>query len=123
MMFYGPFALVLTWLVGLASVAILGGGVYLLYGWYVGAVVGTGYLVAGSVMTAGSVLGRWIVLLFHPRGANEPRPLEPASRLRLERPDGTSLYVERYGHTDAPAIILTHGAAPIARPGTTLSAR
>ena len=90
--------------------AILGGGVYLLYAWYVGAVVGTGYVVAGSVMTAASLLGRWIVLLFHPRGADEPRPLEPSSRLRLERPDGTSLYVERYGHTDAPAIILTHGA-------------
>ena len=28
----------------------------------------------------------------------------------LERPDGTTLYVEKYGPPDAPAITLTHGA-------------
>jgi pimeloyl-ACP methyl ester carboxylesterase len=30
--------------------------------------------------------------------------------VRLPRPDGTALYVERYGPADAPAVVLTHGA-------------
>ena len=109
-MFFAPFPLVFTWLAGLASLAMLGGGAYLLYAWYIGAVVGTGYLVAGVLMTVITFAGRWLVLLFHPVGSDEPHTLEPTSRVRLERPDGASLYVERYGHLDAPAIVLTHGA-------------
>jgi pimeloyl-ACP methyl ester carboxylesterase len=109
-MFFAPFPLLFTWLVGLLSLAALGGGVYLLWAWYVGVLVGTGYLMAGLVMTLLTLLGRWVVLLFHPRGTDEPHTLEPQSKVRLTRPDGTSLYVERYGPTEAPAIILTHGA-------------
>jgi pimeloyl-ACP methyl ester carboxylesterase len=30
--------------------------------------------------------------------------------VRLPRPDGTTLYVERYGPAEAPALVLTHGA-------------
>jgi len=109
-MFFAPFPLLFTWLVGLLSLVVLGGGVYLLWAWYVGVLVGTGYLVAGLVMTLLSFLGRWVVLLFHPRGTDEPHTLDPRSKVTLTRPDGTSLYVEQYGPTDAPAIILTHGA-------------
>jgi len=47
-MFFAPFPLLFTWLVGLLSLVVLGGGVYLLWAWYVGVLVGTGYLVAGS---------------------------------------------------------------------------
>jgi len=108
--FLHPSRLLLTWLAGILTFAVLGGGVYLVWAWYVGAVVGTGYLVAGLAMTLWSFFGRWIVLLFHPRGSDEPHTLQPDSQVRLTRPDGTSLYVERYGSTDAPAIILTHGA-------------
>ena len=39
-----PFGLPFLWLLGLLSLAILGGGLYLLWAWYVGVVVGTGYL-------------------------------------------------------------------------------
>src|SRR5690242_18485917 len=39
---------------------------------------------------------RWIVLLFHPAGHDEPHSLKADSEIRLARPDGTSLYVERY---------------------------
>src|SRR5919199_811214 len=108
--FFAPFPLLFTWLVGLLSLALLGGGVYLLWAWYVGALVGTGYLVGGVVMTLWSLVGRWVVLAFHPRGPDEPHTLQPESEVRLPRPDGTTLHVERYGPADAPAVVLTHGA-------------
>jgi pimeloyl-ACP methyl ester carboxylesterase len=109
-MFFAPFPLLLTWLMGILSLAVFGGGVYLIWAWYVGAVVGTGYLVGGVVMTLLTFVGRWLVLAFHPRGDDEPHTLQADSEVRVKRPDGTSLYVERYGPTDAPAIVLTHGA-------------
>lgn len=40
-MFFAPFPLMFTWLVGLLSLALLGGGVYILFAWYVGWLVGT----------------------------------------------------------------------------------
>ncbi|MCA1647044.1 MAG: alpha/beta hydrolase [Chloroflexi bacterium] len=109
-MFFAPFPLLFTFLVGLLSLAVLGGGLYLLWAWYVGVVVGTVYLVLGLAMMLWTFLGRLIVLLFHPGGPDEPHTLEPESEVRLLRPDGTSLYLERYGPQDAPTIIFTHGA-------------
>jgi pimeloyl-ACP methyl ester carboxylesterase len=109
-MFFAPFPLLLTWLAGILSLVVFGGGLYLIWAWYVGVLLGTGYLIAGVVMTLVSFVGRWIVLAFHPRGSDEPHTLQPDSQVRLQRPDGTSLYVERYGPTDAPAVVLTHGA-------------
>ncbi|MBV9172125.1 MAG: alpha/beta hydrolase [Chloroflexi bacterium] len=109
-MFFAPFPILFTWLVGLLSLVVLGGGVYLLWAWYVGWLVGTTYLVAGLALTCWSLLGRWIVLLFHPAGPDEPHSLKASSEVRLSRPDGTSLYVERYGSTQAPTVVLTHGA-------------
>lgn len=109
-MFFAPFPLLFTWLIGLLSLGLLGGGVYLMWQWYVGALVGTAYLVGGLVMTLWSVLGRWVVLAFHPRGRDEPHTIQADSEVRVRRPDGTSLYVERYGPVNAPTIILTHGA-------------
>jgi pimeloyl-ACP methyl ester carboxylesterase len=109
-MFFAPFPLLFTLVVGLLSLAVLGGGFYVLWAWYVGVVVGTLYLVLGLAMTLWTFLGRTIVLLFHPRGHDDPHTLRPQSEVRLLRPDGTSLYVERYGAPDAPTIILTHGA-------------
>src|ERR1051326_4170462 len=109
-MFFAPFPLLFTWLAGLLSLAVLGGGLYCLWAWYVGILVGTVYLAAGILMTLWSLAGRWIVLSFHPAGADEPHTLRADAELRLSRPDGTSLYVERYGPVDAPAVVLTHGA-------------
>ncbi|MBV9577831.1 MAG: alpha/beta hydrolase [Chloroflexi bacterium] len=109
-MFFAPFALLFTWLVGLLSLAVLGGGLYILWAWYVGVLVGTTYLALGLVMTCWSFLGRWIVLLFHPGSRDEPHALKPDSEIRLPRPDGSSLYVERYGPADAATVVLTHGA-------------
>jgi predicted alpha/beta-fold hydrolase len=107
---FAPFPLLLSLLAGLLTLGLLGGGIYLIWAWYVGAVVGTGYLVAGLAMTLWTFVGRWIVLAFHPLGSDEPHTLGADSVVRLSRPDGTSLYVERYGSPDAPAVVLTHGA-------------
>ncbi len=71
-MFFAPFPLLFTWLIGLMSLAVVGGGLYLLWAWYFGIVVGTGYLLLGLLMTLWSIAGRWIVLLFHPAGPDEP---------------------------------------------------
>src|SRR4030088_2019757 len=107
---FRPFPSPVTWLVGELSFAVAGGGLYLLWAWYFGMVAGTGYIVAGLLMTGRSFAGRWIVLLFHPAGSDEPHTLKPDSRVVPNRPDGTTLYVEKYGPPEAPAIILTHGA-------------
>src|SRR5438132_1882171 len=48
-------------------------------------VPGTGDLVAGLLMTGWSFAGRWIVLLFHPAGSDEPPTLKPDSRVVLNR--------------------------------------
>ena len=94
-MFFAPFPLLFTWLAGLLSVALLGAGVYLIWAWYVGVVVGTTYLMLGLVMTAWALLGRWVVLAFHPSGRDEPRSVRADSEIRLPRPDGSTLDVRR----------------------------
>jgi pimeloyl-ACP methyl ester carboxylesterase len=109
-MFFAPFPLLFAWLAGVLSLLLLGGGVYLVWAWYVGVLVGTAYLVAGVIMTAWALLGRYVVLLFRRAGPDEPHSLRADSEIRLPRPDGTTLYVERYGSPGAPTIVLTHGA-------------
>jgi hypothetical protein len=106
-----PFTLIPTWVLGLLSLALLGGGAYLLYAWSVGIVVGTWYLVASLAMVIWTFIGRYVVLaLFRQPGPDEPKATEPGEILRLPRPDGTELHVETYGSPDAPPIIFAHGA-------------
>ena len=109
-MFFAPFPLLFSWLTGLLGLALLGGGVYLVWAWYVGILTGTGSLVAGLLMIAWTFVGRWVVLAFHPRGHDEPRSLRPDSEVNVQGASGARLHVERYGSSDAPAIVLTHGA-------------
>ncbi len=109
-MFFGPLALGFTWLLGLLSLALLGGGAYVLWQWYFGALVGTAWLVGGLSMVGWSLLGRWVVLLFRKPGRDEPHDLPADSEMRLTRPDGTELSVASYGPPDAPVVVLTHGA-------------
>ena len=104
-----PFGLLLLWLLGLLSLAILGGGLYLLWAWYVGLVVGTSYLVASLVMLVLAFTGRWLVLLFHPSGPDEPTAARTDAVQRIGRPDGTELQVEPYGPADGPVLLFTHG--------------
>ena len=105
-----PFLLPISWAIGLLSLALIGGGVYVLWLWYVGAVVGTVYLVAGVASVVWTIAGRWVVLwILRRRGPDEPRAAREAAFQRVSRPDGTELRVESYGSPDAPPIILTHG--------------
>ncbi len=109
-MFLFPLPFLLTWLVGLLSLAVLGGGLYLVYAWYVGIVVGTAYLIGGLAMTLFSVLGRFLVLaLLAPSRPNEPQMVRGGEVHRVPGADGTELQVEVYGPPDAPPLLLTHG--------------
>lgn len=110
-MLFLPFSLLVGWLATLLTFALLGGGAYLVWAWYTGAVVGTVYLVAGVLMAVFTFVGRWFILLFRRTQPDEPRTLTPDAELRITRPDGSELHVESYGHPDALPIVLTHGAA------------
>ncbi len=105
-----PVLMLLWWIVGLLSLAVLGGGGYLIYAWYNGIVVGTAYLVGGVLMVALSLLGRPLVLFLVGRpDADEPRMTREGRKQRVNAPDGTELHVEFYGPEDAPTIVMTHG--------------
>jgi pimeloyl-ACP methyl ester carboxylesterase len=107
--FFMPFALT-TWLLGLLSIAMLGGGGYLLYAWLVGAAVGTAYLVASAAMLVLSLLGRPLVLwLFRRPGPDEPSDGPLGEVRHVVRPDGTVLWVELHGPVGAPLLLMTHG--------------
>jgi hypothetical protein len=105
-----PPVLPLSLLALAATVAVLGGGIWLVYAWFAGIVVGTGYLVAGLALLAWTLIGRWIVLLFAGKhGDDDPRALPGSATERIRRPDGTELHVVCYGPADGPPVILTHG--------------
>lgn len=107
---FTPFLLPITWGIGLLSLALVGGGLYLVWLWYVGAVIGTAYLVGGVASVIWTFAGRRIVLwLLRRPDADEPRATREGPSRRVRRPDGTELQVEFYGPPDAPPIILTHG--------------
>jgi pimeloyl-ACP methyl ester carboxylesterase len=107
---FAPFVLPITWMLGLVSLALLGGGAYLIWLWYVGAVVGAAYLAAGCASVAWALAGRWIVLAAWRRpGPDEPNGTRTGRVETIRRPDGTALRVEFYGRPDGPAIVLTHG--------------
>ena len=108
-----PFNFLFLWLVGLLSIGVLGGGIYIVYEYYIGALVGISYLVSGVLMVLWSVGGRLISLpLFRRPGADEPKPTRTGTVQRVERPDGTILQVEFYGPEDGQPIILSHGWGP-----------
>jgi pimeloyl-ACP methyl ester carboxylesterase len=107
---FTPFVLPITWTLGLLSLVLLGGGAYLIWLWYVGAVVGAAYLAVGCASVIWTFAGRWIILLLWRRpGADEPHGTRTGSTRSIRRPDGTELRVELYGRPDGPTIILTHG--------------
>jgi pimeloyl-ACP methyl ester carboxylesterase len=109
-MAFSPFLILSTWILGLASLALLGGGLYVLWLWYVGAVVASAYLVAGCAGVIWTFAGRPIVLaLWRRPGPDEPRALRSRTVQRIDRPDGAGLHVELDGQPDGPTIVLTHG--------------
>jgi len=112
-MVFMPFNFLFVWLAGLLSIGILGGGIYILYEWYIGELVGTSYLVGGLVMVLWSLGGRFISLpLFRRGGTDEPKRMRSETVKRVERPDGSVIQVEFYGPEDGQPIILSHGWGP-----------
>src|SRR6478672_3558748 len=96
-----PFNFLFLWLVGLLSVGVLGGDIYIIYEWYIGALVGISYLISGVLMLLCSVGGRYIRLpLCRRPGADDPQPPREGTVQRVERPDDTILQVEFYAPDD-----------------------
>uniref|UniRef100_A0A8J7CZE1 Alpha/beta hydrolase n=2 Tax=Desmonostoc muscorum TaxID=1179 RepID=A0A8J7CZE1_DESMC len=112
-MIFMPHNFLLIWLVQLLSIAVIGGGGYILYEWYEGELVGTFYLVAGLVMVLWTFGGRFISLpMLRRPGADEPKFIRSKTVQRLPRPDGSVLQVEFFGPEDGQPIILSHGWGP-----------
>ncbi|MCT7951956.1 alpha/beta hydrolase [Ancylothrix sp. C2] len=108
-----PLIFPLVWLTGLLSLAVLGGGIYIVYKWYSGELDGYGYLVAGLLMILWSVAGRFFSLpLLRRWGVNEPKPMRTGTVRRIARPDGSELHIELYGPEDGQPLILIHGWGP-----------
>lgn len=115
-----PVIMIPRLLLSIVSWAILGAAIYLLWSW------GHGYdvidaagvahhrhgpawrLYAGLALLAWSFLGRFVVLMCMPGGANEPRE-ERSEGQTVQAPDGSALRVEQFGQALGPTLVLTHG--------------
>lgn len=106
-----PLPFLLGSLAGLLSVAVLLGGAYVVWAWYVGTLVGGIWLAAGIGMLAWSLFGRYLVLAMYRRGDDEPRPEYAHASKTITAPDGSDLHLEFEGDTNKPVIVLTHGWA------------
>jgi len=112
-MLFMPLNFLIIWLVGLLSIGVLGGGIYILYEWYEGELVGMSYLLSGLAMVLWSFVGRFISLpLLRRKGVDEPKRIRSSTVQRVSRPDGSVLQVEFYGPEDGQPIILSHGWGP-----------
>ncbi len=112
-MVFMPLNFLIMWLVGLLSIGLLGGGVYIVYEWYEGDLVGLSYLVGGVAIVLWSFGGRFISLpLLRQSGTDEPKFMRTGTVQRVKRPDGSVLHIEFYGPTDGQPIIMTHGWGP-----------
>jgi len=108
-----PLNFLLVWLIGLLSIALLGGGAYIVYEWYEGEVVGMPYLLGGAALVLWSFTGNFLsLLLLRRRGKDEPKSMRTGTVQRVSRPDGSVLQVEFYGPVDAQPLILVHGWGP-----------
>jgi pimeloyl-ACP methyl ester carboxylesterase len=107
-----PLDFLLRWLSGLLTVALLGGGGYILYQWYDGELASDRWLILSLAMLLWSFLGFLPILLFRRPGQDEPKAIRSRQVERIIRPDGSEIHVEFYGSEHAPPLILTHGWGP-----------
>lgn len=108
-MLFMPLSFLFMWLIGLLSIGLLGGGLYIIYEWYEGGVE-MSYLYGGTALVLWSFTGRFCsVALFRRRGNDEPSAMRTGTVQRVSRPDGSVLQVEFYGPVDAQPLILVHG--------------
>jgi len=110
-MYVMPLPFLLGTLASIASIALLGGGIYILWAWTTGALVATSWLVSGIAMLVWSAFGRQIVLAFYPRGKDEPHAERGAEIRTITGASGSTLHLEFDGPADKPVIVLTHGWA------------
>ncbi|HEY9737393.1 MAG TPA: alpha/beta hydrolase [Trichocoleus sp.] len=107
-----PLGFLLRLLSSLLTVALIGGGAYILYQWHEGNLVSDRWLFVAAGMLLWSVLGFLPILLLHRSGQDEPKPIRSERVQHLSRPDGSEIHVEFYGPEHAPTLILTHGWGP-----------
>src|SRR5205823_5953289 len=93
-----------------ASLAMLLGGIYLVWAWFVGGLA-VSSLVYGLLMLLWSLLGRHIVLAFYPHGRDKPHTVDSSNARPIEGADGSKLHIEYDGPPDGDVIVLTHGWA------------
>jgi pimeloyl-ACP methyl ester carboxylesterase len=111
-MLFMPLNFLLMWLIGLLSIGLLGGGMYLVYEWYEGG-VGMSYLYGGTALVLWSFTGHfWGLPLLRRLGNDEPQSMRTGTVERVSRPDGSVLQVEFYGPVDGQPLILVHGWGP-----------
>ena len=101
--------LFLGWLASVATIAVPLGAAWILWSWWTGDVVGTGWAFAGVAMLLWAVAGRYFVLAFYPRGTDEPDVRHRTLGVKVATPDGAKVHVEQQGGADKPALVLTHG--------------
>ncbi|HSJ04505.1 MAG: alpha/beta fold hydrolase [Verrucomicrobium sp.] len=130
-----PTLILQTWLLALMSLGIIGGSVYLGHRWqqsswgwdpvlaqsvfdpHLGFNEPTALLAAAAILIFlslwGGTLIRAILRRKRPISPNpdiDPRKAPvPTARHRLQRPDGSDLYVEVHGESEGIPLILTHG--------------
>jgi pimeloyl-ACP methyl ester carboxylesterase len=104
-----PLTFLVTWLTGLLSLGILGGGFYLAWEWYEGELQSVAWLLAGMAMLIWSVAGRSIPMLLRRRGDDEPRSERTGRMRHVAAPDGSQLQVEEYGPETEMPLVMTHG--------------
>lgn len=110
-MYLMPLPFLLGTLAGLLSIALLIGGAYIVWQWYLGELATMAWLASGVGALLWSSLGRYAVLAFYPRGNDEPHPVHLGPGRMIRGADGSQLYVEIAGNSDKPVAILTHGWA------------
>ena len=104
-MLFMPFNFLIIWLVGLLTIGVLGGGIYILYEWYERELVGISYLIGDNAMVV--FAGRFISLpLLRRKGADDPKLMRTGTVQRVRRPDGSVFQVEFYGPADGQPIML-----------------
>lgn len=112
-----PSTLILLWLIGLFSLGLLGGGVWLVWEWYdnwsLGLPANPRFLAAGLGLLAFALLGRPLLTALLGRaprtGEAEPRAVTGGTVHRIAGPGGTTLHAESHGRPGAPVLLLTHG--------------
>lgn len=108
-----PLDFVFRWFAGLLTIALLGGGVYVLHQWYERELIDRAWLILGWAMVIWSCVGFLpITALLRRPGQDEPKMQRGSETQRLTRPDGSEIHVEFYGSPTAQPLILVHGWGP-----------